>query len=62
MIRQSFQQQDQTQGIGRTEIITSDLTAQGNRTIQSVDDIVSFPRLDNHLVHQHAQSANNQMI
>ncbi|MED1608085.1 T7SS effector LXG polymorphic toxin [Cytobacillus kochii] len=61
MIRQSFIQQDLTQGIRRTENITSDLTEEGNRTIQSVDDIVSLPKLDDHRVHQHAQSATNQM-
>ncbi|ASV67810.1 T7SS effector LXG polymorphic toxin [Cytobacillus kochii] len=61
MIRQSFIQQDLTQGIRRTENITSDLTDEGNRTIQSVDDIVSLPRLDDYRVHQHAQSATNQM-
>ncbi|MBD7939674.1 MULTISPECIES: T7SS effector LXG polymorphic toxin [Cytobacillus] len=61
MIRQSFIQQDLTQGIRRTKNITSDLTDEGNRTIQSVDDIVSLPRLDDHRVHQHAQSATSQM-
>ncbi|MBD7939686.1 LXG domain-containing protein, partial [Cytobacillus sp. Sa5YUA1] len=61
LIRESFLEHDLSQSIRRTENITSDLTDEGNRTIQSVGDIVSLPRLDDNRLHQHAESANNQI-
>ncbi|MFC3872875.1 T7SS effector LXG polymorphic toxin [Cytobacillus kochii] len=61
MIRESFLEQDLSPSIRRTENITSDLTDEGNRTIQSVGDIVSLPRLDDNRLHQQAESANNKI-
>ncbi|MEK5100987.1 T7SS effector LXG polymorphic toxin [Cytobacillus sp. FSL M8-0252] len=61
LIRESFIEQDLSPSIRRTENITSDLTDEGNRTIQSVGDIVSLPRLDDNRLHQQAESANNKI-
>ncbi|WP_433959806.1 T7SS effector LXG polymorphic toxin [Cytobacillus horneckiae] len=46
VIRQSFLENDLAQGLRRAEMNTSDLTSEANSIIQSVQNIVSLPLLE----------------
>ncbi|MDF1507808.1 T7SS effector LXG polymorphic toxin [Robertmurraya sp. DFI.2.37] len=56
-IRQSFLEHDVEQGLKQAETITRDLTAEGNRIMDSVSDIVALPRLNDSAFVQQVKTA-----